>query len=149
MNLLPNEKELVEADGEKVILTTHRIRKSDRDWGLMYTLEFFLEDISSVELKVQSLSHLLALACICASLAFIIIVNGSHDTTGILGILFVSAVVFVLLWLSSKQKIIKITSCSGKVMAMNIKNMTKEKAQDFLDKVQVAKVERINFLRSK
>ena len=57
MILIPKEEEILTADHEIMTLTTHRIRKTNKDWGLLQVSEFFLEDISSVEMSAQSYSH--------------------------------------------------------------------------------------------
>jgi hypothetical protein len=148
MNLLPKEEEILTADNEIMTLTTYRIRKTNKDWGLFYSIEFFLEDISSVELRAQSIPLLVVLAGLCILLGLFILMNaGMSGSGGAAALMFVVGLVLILPWAASKQRIIKITSNSGLSMGFDVKKLGPGKTQELLDKVQEAKSVRMDYLR--
>ena len=46
----------------------------------------------------------------------------------------------------SRQRVIKITSVSGKAIAIDVKKLTTARAEEFLDRVQSAKSARLDYL---
>jgi hypothetical protein len=109
MNLLVGEEQILLSDENKVILTTHRIQQTAKDWGSYYSISCFLEDISSVELRALNIPVLLILGILALLFGFYLAVQPDSRSQ--------SAVIFIIAglalagaWLLTRQRQIKITT---------------------------------------
>lgn len=142
MTLLPNEQELVTSNGNKVILTTHRIQLTDKDWGYSYSIEIFLEDISSVEIRYRSNIILLLLGCL-GILVGLYLFAQSNDSVNY-G--FIAGIILLLIWWFSRRHIISISSDGGSSLNFEVGGMSSYLIEEFVGKVQLAKLNRVNQL---
>ena len=71
MYLLPNEEELVSSNGDKIVLTDHRIIMNYEVSGKTNHIAIFLEDISSVENIYRNNLYYLGLALCCLFVAML------------------------------------------------------------------------------
>lgn len=148
MNLLANEEQILISDENKVVLTTHRIQQTTKEWGSFYSLAFFLEDISSVELRAQNIPVLLILGGLAVIAGLYVGVQcGSRNQDAF--IFIVIGLALFGAWLLTKQRQIKITSSSGKSMGIDARRLTQQKSEEFIDKLQQAKSTRVDYLNKK
>jgi len=103
------------------------------------------EEILIVEMKAQSIPALLILGILFIAIGIYLWLQGSSDSQNaflLLGIGFVS----LLIWMQTKRRVIKISSCGGAPLAIDVKQMSQEKYEEFIDKLQQAKANRIEYL---
>lgn len=138
MELFDSEELLVSSNNDRLKLTTHRIQLNNRDWGSSYRIVVFLEDISSIEVKYSSLF-------IALIVGIFLIIGGfslpdlSSDYTRI----FVGVGIFlVFIWILSRRHVVSITPDGGKAVNFEIGRMSSEEVDDFIHKVQLAKLAR-------
>lgn len=142
MKLLPNEEKLITSNGEKVILTNHRIQMDDSSWGKSFTISIFLEDISSIEIKYKS-----NLIFIILGVPFILAgVVLSKIAGEMFGLGLVIGLILIALWFFSRKHVISISSNGGSVMNFLIKGMSDENVAEFVYNVSQAKQTRVNLL---
>ncbi|MDB5198745.1 MAG: hypothetical protein JWO92_708 [Chitinophagaceae bacterium] len=144
MTLLANEEQLVTSNGNKVILTTHRIQMTDSDWGSSYKIVIFLEDISSIETRFKSNIIFLILGCLGILFGFYFSSQRYNGST--LNIGFIGGIILLGLWLFSKKHVISVSSDGGNSLNFEVGQMSKEQIENFTDNVQSAKAKRINQL---
>ena len=65
------------------------------------------------------------------------------------GLFFVAGIVLFLLWLATKQRIIKISGCGGRSINIDARKLSKERTQELIDRVQLAKSVRMDYLSGK
>jgi hypothetical protein len=144
MKLLPNEEKIVTSNGDKIILTDHRIQMTDRLWGQSYTISIFLEDISSIEIKYRSRILLLVLG-VASVLAGFFLAGQHRMNDEMISGLILGAIFFVIWWFTRKH-IISISSNGGAKLHFIVQGMSDEKVNDFVYKLSVAKQTRVNQL---
>jgi len=144
MYLLPDEKELISSNGDKIILTDHRIIMNYRVWGKAYQIAIFLEDISSVENLYRNNLYYLGSALFCL---FIAILNmNNFSTPAYLYFSLFIGTLFLIMWISSRRQVIIISSKGGNALKFEVEGMAEEELAEFVHKVQVAKQRRIKHL---
>ncbi|HWK02626.1 MAG TPA: hypothetical protein VNS58_03300 [Puia sp.] len=144
MNLLSDEHLLVSSNDDKIILTDQRIHMTDKIWGKTYQITIFLEDISSIEHLYRNNVFYIVLAMLSFFLSIISIGSGANTATIYAG--FIVGGIFLTLWLSSRQRLIKISSKGGGALCFIIEGMNEAYIDDFLHKVQEAKSNRLKDL---
>jgi len=142
MQLLPEEKVLVSSNEDKVVLTNHRIHQSNKEWGRSYQVTIFLENISSVELLYLSNPLYSILAAICFLIGFFVTANDRSIDTGVQSGSFFLGVIFIILWWSTKHRVVTIASNGGAKLKFRVDGMQTADVQQFIHKVQEAKVNR-------
>lgn len=144
MQLLPGEENLVTSNQDKLILTSHRIHLTDKQWGRSYQITIFLENIASIEnvyksnltfLLISALGLLLGLAT----------VGREVDEKVSFGS-FVAAVIFLILWSNSRKHVVTIASNGGGKLNIPVEGTNEAFVNDFVDKLEAAKGARMNFL---
>ncbi len=144
MILLPNEEKLLSSNNDKVVLTDLRVRMTDYALGKTYTIIIFLEDISSIEVRYKSQIILLILAGISVFGGFFMNSGYHEDSSVMWG--FVLGAMFFIAWLLTRRHIISIASDGGAVINFIVEGMSEDKVSDFVDRLSLAKHERINKL---
>lgn len=139
MKLLPSEEVIITADSDKLTLTNQRVKFTDKDWGQSYTINIFLEDISSIETKQKHYPILLLLAIICVVGGFI--VGKDNEATG-----FIIGFLMLIFWIATREFIFCISSNGGSSIAFNIKNTDDLQVNNLLFIISQAKLSRINQL---
>lgn len=138
MKLIINEVKILESDDKSVVLTSHRIRQENKQWGKMQIKSLMLEHITSCEYDRKSNPIFLIIGLIAfvfgAGLSF-----GGGNQQSEMGI--ISAVIgFVLLifyWITIRKGLI-VSSPSAKII-MNTNGMKDESIKSFIDKLEEAK----------
>lgn len=144
MRLLPGEEMITSSGDETLKLTNQRIRLKQSSWGKYYQMEFFLDDISSIESKYK-INHIYLLFALIAGLSSFGVTN--HMDEFIIP-LWVLAGVFTLLWLFSRRHRIQILSSGGSKIIISIKRMSDSTVQDFIYSIQDAKFKSRRKLKS-
>lgn len=141
MKLLPNEERLVSSNGDKIILTDHRIQMTDRAWGHSFTISMFLENISSIEIKYRSNTLLLVLG-IVITLGGVYMGGQFHGSQPLaVGIALGGS--FLLGWWFSRKHVISISSNGGSPLNFEVQGMSEEEINHFVYRVSLAKRERV------
>lgn len=147
MHFLSDEDLIVSSNENKVILTNLRIHLSDSEWGRSYSNTLFLEDISSIEVRYRSNIIFLGLG-ILGLLAWLgVATNESVSTRQSMLYLGVAIVLLVLYWLSRKH-VISISPNGGKSINFEVSSMDSLQIEDFVGKVQEAKLSRLKETRT-
>jgi len=140
MNLMTNEKILLESDPKGLILTTHRIRSEDEAVGNAQIKSIMLEELASCAIVQSSNNMLLVLAALCLFIGFVIIASSRGGAEPlVLG--FVIALVLVLAYFASRQQVLALAS-AGTTIRTNTKGMKLQAVKQFMDRVEAAKNER-------
>lgn len=145
MTLLPGEEQLVTSNNERIVLTTQRIVMRDIERSYMHSVEIFLEDISSVEVKYTSNVKLLELGVI-GVLVFAAFFDSYLKSAVGPGIILMASLVLIGWWWFSRQHIVSISSKGGSPLNFRIDSIPLEKIEAFIDKVQRAKAARVKLL---
>jgi hypothetical protein len=141
MQLLPDEQLLVASNQDRIILTSQRIHLTDKEWGRSYKITFFLENISSIENVYKSNPGLLLIGAL-GLVVGIATINREYQSGLAFGG-FTVAVVFLLVWLNSRRHVVTISSKGGGKLNFLVERMGEAEVQDFIDKVQAAKANRM------
>jgi hypothetical protein len=144
MKLLPDEEILVTSNQEKIILTSQRVHLSDKQWGRSYQITLFLENISSIENVYKSNPVFLVVAGL--SLAVGLVTIEREYEGGVAFAAFTIALVFLVLWLNSRSHVVTISSNGGGKLNFLVAGMSEAEVQDFVDKLEAAKAERLRQL---
>lgn len=148
MTLHQNEHEILSSNENKIILTNQRIQMNDKEWGRSYSVTIFLEDISSMQILYKSniLWIIIAALCLLYSVISFLTMGDYYSDTDSIKIAFVLGLIFLALQWFSKRHIISIHSDGGKPLEFLVNRMPDAQIEDFIDKVQLAKAERMNEL---
>lgn len=139
MNLLPNEKIIIESDNNTLILTTHRVRYDAIGKGGGWAdrtelVSIMLEELASCAITRISYPMLLLLALVGLLLAVLV------EDRAIVGIAI--AVLFAGGFFMSQRQVLLLTSTGGGKIQINTGNMTLQAVREFIDEVEKAKNER-------
>lgn len=135
LTFLPGEHIITSSDGNKVILTSHRICYKDKQWGRSYSQSIMLEHVTSCEAHYVAQYGLLIIAAVFLTGGLLGGINGSPEA---LSIGFLLALMLCILYLATRQNLIIIGSPSTK-MRINVNGMKREAALAFIDQVESAK----------
>lgn len=139
MNLFPSEEYLVRSNNDRIILTTHRIQLTSKDWGSSYRSILFLEDISSIEKRSSSLF-------IALVIGIFLLVGGmmwaNQADINQINPATISGIILIIVYFLSRKHVVSITPNGGKSLNFEIGQMSDEEVNEFIDKVQLAKLVR-------
>lgn len=145
MQLQPGENIILSSNSNSIVLTNIRIYAELREWGYYQKTYIFLEDVSSVKMISQNILLLVIIAALCAVYAvFNFMSMGEFTRQSIAGLGM--AVLFLLAWWFSRRRIISVHPNGGKPIEFSANLMREEAAEDFLEKLQLAKTERLHML---
>ena len=119
MNLLPDERVLLESDNGEFILTTHRARFEAKRQGQAQVTSILLDQISSSEIRHASKPILLMFAFLFA-------------------ITVIGGLLFLLAYLWSRRQVISLASY-GATINLETRGMSLQAAKDFINDVESAK----------
>lgn len=139
LQLFPDESQILESNNKSVLLTTHRIRYQYKDWGRSYNQSIMLEHITSCESYTGSLFIFLVLSIISAAVGLLGV--GSGEGEYVAAALIIALLFFIIYW-ASRHAFIVVASPSTK-MKIRIIGLTHQNMLDFLNKVELAKFERM------
>lgn len=148
MELLPNEEMFLRSKNDTLIITNKRVYYSEKSSGYSYSFGVFLENISSVEHRYRDTRLFLWIAILfpVIALCFGIADLSEEQKLPPIGMSLLLGVVFLIFWLFSRKKDIKISSDGGAHLHVPLKGLTENDVKHLVDKVQEAKDERISQL---
>jgi len=120
----------------------------DKEWGHSYNITIFLEDISSIEVKYSSLIIALIIAIIAGLFGLMYLVNSQNSYGGpnFQVISFIISAFFFIIYMVSRTHLVSISSNGGKPLNFKVNGMKKDIIEDFIYKVQEAKIQRSNLI---
>jgi hypothetical protein len=144
MHLLSNESVLVRSNDDKIILTNLRVHMTSRKYGRNYQVTVFLEDISAIHNVYRSNTYYLFLAV----LSFFWGAANSTSRENIPGIYagIILGGIFLSLWLSTRGHQVTFFSRGGGSLSFFVDQMSDEQIEDFIHKVEEARLQRIKQL---
>jgi len=131
LTFFSDEHVITNSDNGSVMLTSHRICFNAREWGRMYNQSIMLEHVTSCEHHYATRYWLLIIAAVGVS-------GIMYDSTEVLIICLLTAVMFCILFVATRRNVIIIGSPSTK-MLININKMDADAALHFVDQVETAK----------
>lgn len=139
MQLFPDEYVITKSNDESVILTSHRVTYNYSSMSKSQTQTIMLEHITSCE--GESSSNQLSL--ILAIIGVLIFIGGTN-TKNELQLIVGAALALLMGWkyLVSKRSLILISSPSATIKILG-NGLSKEKINDFINKVEHAKHQRL------
>jgi len=138
MKYMQNELPLLESDDKSIVLTTHRIRQQDKQWGKLHMKSIMLQHVSSCEYKRESNPLYLILGLIAVVFGFIIGSRGGHDSGTITVLSFAFGIGFLAMYRLTAKKGLLVSSSSTKIL-MNTSHMKDESIVAFVNKLEEAK----------
>lgn len=141
MQFLSNEKELSSL-GSVTLTNLRVIEEIQNRFGYKNNKIIFLEDISFIEPEYRNPFWLLILGALFIPFAIYLKFNGGN-------MFYFPAAFCALLWWFFLEYNINVTSNSGKDISFNVKQLNKNKIEDFITEIQEAKLNRVNELHNK
>jgi hypothetical protein len=138
MKLINNEVNILESDDKTVVLTSHRIRQENKQWGKMQIKSVMLEHVTSCEYDRKSNPIFLIIGLVvlvfAAGLSF-----GGNSGQGDIGIISAGVgIVLLIFYFITIRKGLIVSSPSAKIV-MNTNGMKDESIRTFIDKLEEAK----------
>jgi hypothetical protein len=145
MQLQPDEQTILSTNDDIVVLTTRRISGTFKDWGHAHTTFIYLEDISSIQTIYRSNIILVGLSVLCGVFALF-----SLSKTGAIEGSFVASlaigIILLIYWWFTQRRMIIVYPNGGKPLEIAVNDMNEAQINDFLEKLQLAKTQRIHEL---
>jgi len=149
MNLITDEKILMDGDYKQIILTTHRIRQEIKSWGQIDLVSIMLEDVTSCEYSKKSNPIFLILGIlVCGFGVFTGTQGGGSEALNISGGILLAGIILILVFFFTIKHGLFISSASSKIK-LNTKGMKYDNIKAFIDKLESAKSERNSILKIK
>ena len=146
MNPMQNETVLLETEGKRLILTTHRVRYQTEAMGSAEIKSIMLEELASCAMVRSSNIILLILAGICLALGVLVAASGPRNEGALLvGVLL--ALVFVIAYFASRRQVLALAS-AGTTISVNAQGMKLEAVKHFIEQTEAAKNSRYLIGRS-
>lgn len=145
MDLLINEKQILLSNDEIVVLTNYRIFMKNKSWGNNFYISIFLEDISSVENKYTSKIIYIFYSLFCILMSVVLSNSTNLNIQQIspsIGVL--TAIIFFVLWSSSRKNVISIASNGGSKLEFLVGGMSEKSIENFIYQVSNAKQNKLN-----
>ena len=99
-------------------------------------------------MKAQSIPALLILGILLIAVGAYIGIQGNSDSQNAF-LVAGFGLVLILAWLQTKKRVIKISSCAAPSLSIDVKRMSSEKSDEFMNKLQQAKANRMEYLFKK
>jgi hypothetical protein len=148
MNLMTDEKVLMNGDYKQVNLTTHRIRQEIKSWGQVGLTSIMLEEVTSCEFSKKSRPLFLIIGLL---LVGITLYSGSPvggDVQSIQSVFLLVGIILIVSYFSTIKRGLFISSPTAKII-INTDGMKYENVKLFIEKLEEAKNERFLLLKSK
>lgn len=136
MSPMQGETVLLKVAGNRLILSTHRVRYETEDMGNATLKSIMLEELASIVMVRSSNVILLILAGISVTLGFFVAVGGRAEEPVVIGA--VGAIVFVVLFFASRHQALSLAS-TGTTITVNTQGMKPEAVKEFIEKTEAAK----------
>jgi len=144
--LISGESILQYSDNGLITLTTHRIRYRNTIWGESNFISIMLEKISSVQVVGISYPMVLIIGIIIG-LFGLFLAYGQQGKNEEGSVSIVIGVLFIIAYFVTKRHVCVIASDGGHKIVFRTENMKTETLIDMMDKIELAKNNRISQLR--
>lgn len=136
MKLINNEVNILVSDDRSIVLTSHRIRQENKQWGKMQIKSIMLQDVTSCEYDKKSFPVFLLVGIMILAFGVYMMYGSHNDEMGLLagGI---GLVMIIFYWITIRKGLI-VSSPSAKII-MNTNGMQDENIKTFIDKLEEAK----------
>lgn len=134
MNLLPDEKIILESDTKEIILTSHRIWQKVNTFSSTKVKSIMLENISSYQTYRQSNVIVMIIGLFIGLVSTVGLILGG-TTEKFLSLFFIIFVASYYVW--SKKHKIEISSLSTNIV-MDVDNMAQTARKQFVAKLESA-----------
>lgn len=135
MRLLEGERVIVTSDGDKLVLSTHRVRYESRRAGRAELVSIMLEEISSCAVVYRSNVAFV----VAAFLAALVAASGRFPDYQIA--LWVVTVLALVGYYFSRRQVLSLTSAGDSIRVPTV-GMKFDAVKEFIDSVEAAKSER-------
>lgn len=142
MNLMIDEKILMDGDNKQITLTTHRVRQENKKWGKLDLISIMLEQVTSCQYSKKSKPIFLIIGFLLFGLAFIIGSQEGEDGPVIASGIALFGLVLIIIYFFTIERGLFISSATAKIK-LNTKGMKDENIKLFIDKLEVAKNNRL------
>lgn len=137
-----DEKILMDGDNKQIILTTHRVRQEKKIWGRVDLVSIMLEQITSCHYSRRSKPVFFIVGLLVIVLAYITGIQGGEDVQTIAGGLILVGLILIIIYFFTIKRGLYISSPTAKIK-LNTKGMKDENIKSFIDKLEVAKNDRL------
>ena len=144
MILMTDEKIIMEGDYKQIILTTHRIRQENKVWGNINITSIMLEQVNSCEYKKKSKPIYLIVGILFLISGYMYRENGAPDIASGFGLF---GLLLFLIYPFTRKRGLFISSASAKIV-VNTKGFKDENIKSFIDKLEIAKNDRLGVAKS-
>ena len=144
MQLQPNETTILTADKNQVILTDLRICGDFKDGGNAQKTFIYLEDISSIQIVFRNYVMIMWLGILVLGYGLFLIIQGDPDERGIASLILGMA--FIIGWYVTRKRVISIYPNGGLPLEISTNLMDEQVINNFIEKLQLAKTERLKLL---
>jgi hypothetical protein len=152
MTLLPNEEKLITSDAGRLTLTNQRVFMHNTVWGEPITTSIFLEDVSAIEVKHKGIHALWIMAAVLFTIDFYLDqlhlqvphLELYHSSSGSYGFGF--GLFLLIIWWLTRRRIVTIASKGGPTLSFTTRGITTESIHSFIDRVSLAKQQRVEKL---
>lgn len=142
MDLMTEEKIIMEGDYNQITLSTHRIRQEYKTWFETELVSIMLEKVTSCEYSKKSRPIFLIIGLLLWVFSFIYGgIEGSGAQEISLGLLFCGLVLIIIYFMTINRGLF-ISSATAKIK-INTKGMKDENIKAFIDKLEIAKNDRL------
>lgn len=144
MNLMTNERALLESDQKTLVLATHRVRMNSKSSGRSEVVSIMLDAVSSCRLARVANPFLLWIGialCVVGILGMVFGMSAGNPNGGSIVLAFVG-VIFMLIYFGTLKQVLEIASPSA-VVRVDAKQMRMEEARRFIDALENARNERM------
>ena len=143
MNPMQGEAVLLQAAGNRLILSTHRIRYETEAMGSAEIKSIMLEELASVAMVRSSNVILLILAAI-SLIGGVLVAASGRSNEGALIIGVIVAIVLAVLYFASRRQVLSLAS-AGATITVNTQGMKLDVVKEFIERTEAAKNERFMF----
>jgi hypothetical protein len=143
MNPLQGEAVLLQVAGNRLTLSTHRVRYESDSLGSAEIKSIMLEEIASIAMVRSSNVAFLILAAICLLVGFVVAANDPR-MEGALIIGVIAGIVLAVLFFASRRQVLSLAS-AGVTITVNTQGMKVADVKEFIDRTEAAKNDRFLF----
>ena len=148
MELMPQEETLIISDGEKIIVTNHRIVSNIKEFGKKLQTNIFLEDIASIEINFKCKPWLKILGILCVVICIPCLNPSFNIPQEVIPASLLTSIVLLFIYYVTCKHVLKISSKGGAYILFEVDKMNNENVNDFVTKLCTAKQNRISNLRN-
>lgn len=145
MQLMHNERILMETNPKGLMLTTHRVRSTRKSMAEIEVVSVMLEEVTSCAVKQSGSLALLYTCATCAIVAAISMII-PRPSGAVTGVMFGAMVLSGVLYLMSRRKLLRIDA-GVRAIEWGLGTLAPNAAVEFIDAVEQAKDERSRGIR--